>query len=259
MEKTRRLGNLLKPDGKALIVAMDHGTNAGAPKGLVNPAEAIAKVKAGGADAVIVNYGVARQFAKELVGLGLILRMDLPPTMLGKGHDSTLIFGVKEALQLGADAVIVNGGPGIGVEERTLPNIARIASECAEWGMPVIGEMSPGGFDSDPEIRTLENIKLGARIACELGCDMIKTIFKPGFRDVVEACSVPVVVLGGAKTNDDVAFLASIKEALDEGAAGVAIGRNVWGHSDPKRMTRALHALIHKNATLEEATALLKK
>lgn len=92
MEKTRRLGNLLKSDGKALIVAMDHGTNAGAPKGLVNPAEAIAKVKAGGADAVIVNYGVARQFAKELVGLGLILRMDLSPTMLGKGHDSTLIL-----------------------------------------------------------------------------------------------------------------------------------------------------------------------
>ena len=125
--------------------------------------------------------------------------------------------------------------------------------------MPVIGEMSPGGFDSDPEITTLENIKLGARIACELGCDMIKTIFKPGFRDVVEACSVPVVVLGGAKTNDDVAFLASIKEALDEGAAGVAIGRNVWGHSDPERMTKALNALIHKNATLEEATAILKK
>ena len=259
MDKTRRLGNLLKSDGRALIVAMDHGTNAGAPKGLVNPAEAILKVKAGGADAVIVNYGIARKFAKELVGLGLILRVDVAPTMLGKGHDSTLIYGVREALQLGADAVIVNGGPGVGVEEKTLPNIAKIVAECEEWGMPVIGEMSPGGFDSDPEIRTLENIKLGARIACELGCDMIKTIFKPGFKDVVEACPVPVVVLGGAKTNDEIAFLASIKEALDEGASGVAIGRNVWGHPDPEKMTQALHALIHCNATLEEATKVLQK
>jgi DhnA family fructose-bisphosphate aldolase class Ia len=258
MEKVRRLGNLLKEDGKVLIVAMDHGTNAGAPAGLVNPAEAIKKVKVGGADAVIVNYGIARQYAKELVGLGLILRMDIAPTMLGKGHASTLIYGIKEALQLGADAVIVNGGPGVGVEEITLPNIAAIASECAEWGMPVIGEMSPGGFDSDPEMRTLENIKLGARIACELGSDMIKTIYKPGFKEVVEACPVPIVVLGGAKTNDDVAFLASIKDALDEGAAGVAIGRNVWGHPEPEKITRALKALIHDNANLEEATAILK-
>lgn len=258
MEKARRMSNLLKEDGKVLIVAMDHGTNAGAPAGLVDPGKAIAKIKAGGADAVILNYGAARKYAKEIAGLSLILRMDIAPTMLGKGHDSTLIYGVEDALQLGADAVIVNGGPGVGVEETTLPNIAQISLEAAKWGMPVIGEMSPGGFDSDPELRTLENIKLGARIASELGVDMIKTIYKPGFKEVIEACFVPVVVLGGSKTDDDVAFLASIKEAMAAGAAGVAIGRNIWGHADPEKITRALSAIIHQKTSLEEAVAILR-
>lgn len=190
------------------------------------------------------------RFAKELSGLGLILRLDLSPTMIGKGHDSTVVYGIEEALQLGADAVIVNAGPGVGVEEKTLPALALAAAECDRWGMPLIGEMSPGGFDSDPAIRTLENIKLGARIACELGVDMIKTIYHPGYQEVVEASFVPIVVLGGAKTPDEVKYLESIKQAIDEGASGVAIGRNIWGHDNPRGMTRALWTIIHGNGSL---------
>jgi len=251
------MSRVFRPDGKVLIVAMDHGTNSGAPKGLEFPAQTISKIKKGGADAVIANYGLVKTFAEELSGLGVILRLDIPPTMLGKGHDSALVYGVEEALRLGADAVIANAGPGVGVEERTLPQLAACASLCDQWGMPLVGEMVPGGFDSDPGIRTLENIKLGARIASELGADFIKTVFQPGFREVVEASYVPVVVLGGSKTNDDGAFLTSIREAIDSGAAGVAIGRNVWGHENPEGMTRALVSIIHENASVEEALAYL--
>ncbi|WP_227765323.1 class I fructose-bisphosphate aldolase [Zhaonella formicivorans] len=258
MTKIRRMNNLLKADGRTLIVAMDHGSNAGAPHGLVDPGETISKVKAGGADAVIVNYGVAKKFAKELAGLGLILRMDLSPSLLGQGHASTLIYGVEQALEVAADAVIINAGPGTGVEEITHPNLAKIAAECSRWGIPVIAEPSPGGFDSDPEIRTLENISLASRIACELGADMIKTIYKPGFERVVQDCFVPVVVLGGSKTNDYQAFLASIKEAIDAGAAGVAIGRNIWGYEDPTKMTKALAIIVHENKTVDDAMAILR-
>ncbi|MBE3581124.1 MAG: deoxyribose-phosphate aldolase [Thermoanaerobacteraceae bacterium] len=258
MNKIRRWHRLFQRDGRTFIVALDHGTNAGALPGLERPEETILKMAASGVDAVIVNYGVARKFARELSGLGVILRLDISPTAMGQGHASRLAYGVEEALRLGADAVIVNAGPGVGVEEITLPQLADIARRCDNWGLPLIGEISPGGFDSDPSLRTLDNIALGARIACELGADAIKTIYRPGFRAVTETCFVPVVVLGGAKTNDVKAFLASIKDALDEGAAGVAIGRNVWGHPRPEKMAAALAALIHKGATLEEAQAILE-
>ncbi|MFO7635067.1 MAG: hypothetical protein R6W76_21145, partial [Caldilinea sp.] len=71
---TRRLQHIFRKDGRTLIVAMDHGLIDGPCAGLERPAETIAKIKAGGADAVLTSYGVAKRFAAELAGLGLILR-----------------------------------------------------------------------------------------------------------------------------------------------------------------------------------------
>ncbi|MEW5815893.1 MAG: deoxyribose-phosphate aldolase [Spirochaetota bacterium] len=257
MDKTRRMNHIFKMDGRSLIVAMDHGANAGVVKGLEQPAKVIEQIVAGGADAVIANMGFARRFAGELSGLGLIARLDIAATKLGTGHDSRLVYKAEYALKLGADAVIVNGGPGKGVEEITLPNIARIVAECESLGMPVAGEMVPGGFDSDQSYKTLENLVLSARIASELGVDFIKIGYKPGFKKVVEGCFCPVVVLGGAKTDDQAEFLASIKDAIQSGAAGVAIGRNIWGAPNPLSMTRALAALIHAEVSVERAVEIL--
>ncbi|RKX77851.1 MAG: deoxyribose-phosphate aldolase [Spirochaetes bacterium] len=205
MGKIRRLLNIFGKDGRAFIVAMDHGTNAGATRGLEDPLPVIESIEEGG-----------------------------------------------------ADAVIVNGGPGKGVEEVTFKNIASAVAFGEDAGIPVVGEISPGGFDSTPEMRTLENIVPGARIASELGVDVIKTIYKPGFRRVIEGCFVPVVVLGGERRGDEKDFLDSIRDAMDSGAAGVAIGRNVWGAAEPLKMAKALSALIHDNASAEEALTILK-
>jgi DhnA family fructose-bisphosphate aldolase class Ia len=258
MDKTRRMRQIFRKDGKSLIVAMDHGTNAGAVKGLEQPGAVIEAVVAGGADAVIANMGFAKKFASELAGTGLIARMDIAPTMIGKGHESRLVYEAEYALRLGADAVIVNGGPGIGVEEETLPNIAAMVEVCDALGLPVVGEMSPGGFDSAPELRTLDNIILGARIAAELGVDFVKTIYQPGFEKVIEGCFCPVVVLGGAKTDDTRAFLSSIVDAVSRGGAGVAIGRNVWGAEKPAAMAMALAAIVHDGADADTALEIYK-
>lgn len=253
MDKTRRMRRIFRRDGKSLIVAMDHGTNAGAVKGLEQPGKVIEAVVEGGADAIIANMGFAKRFASELADVGFIARMDIAPTMIGRGHESRLMYEAEYALKMGADGVIVNGGPGVGVEEETLPNIAAVVELCDTLGLPVVGEMSPGGFDSDPELRTLDNIVLGARIAAELGVDFVKTIYKPGFEQVVEGCFCPVVVLGGARADDTRAFFASIVDALSSGGAGVAIGRNVWGAENPAAMARALAAIIHDGADTDTA------
>ena len=102
--KTRRMNHIFKEDGKALIVAMDHGTFNGAAPGLEHPGETLQQIAEGGADAVLCNFGVARKFAKELAPLGYIARLDLPPTYMGQGHDSRLVFDAEYALRMGADA-----------------------------------------------------------------------------------------------------------------------------------------------------------
>lgn len=258
MDKTRRMKRIFREDGKTLVVAMDHGTFNGASAGLENPGKTIEQIVAGGADAALVNFGVARRFAEELSGIGYIARLDLPPTYLGVGHDSRIAFDAEYALRMGADAVMINVGQGQGVEEPTYPHLSHAIQQCDAMGMPVCAEAVPGGFDSGKELKTLDHIARGARIACEIGCDFMKIGFAPGFERVVQETFVPLIVLGGAKTDDIRVFFASIREAMDAGASGVAIGRNIWGAGNTVGMTRALAAIVHENAGAEEAYEILQ-
>jgi DhnA family fructose-bisphosphate aldolase class Ia len=256
MDKFRRMSRIMREDGRSFIVAMDHGTNAGAVVGLERPGEALASVAAGGADAIIANMGFAKRYSRELACVGWVARLDLPPTALGEGHESRVAYDVEYAVKLGADAVIINGGPGAGVEESSLPAISDAVMWADEYGIPVIGEIVPGGFDSDPSYKTVENLALGVRLASELGVDMIKTPYLEGFEKIAEASYCPVVVLGGAKTGDTEKFFDSIKDAMDCGAAGVAIGRNVWGAEKPELMASALNAIIHEGADGKRAAKI---
>jgi len=94
------------------------------------------------------------------------------------------------------------------------------------------------------------------RAAAELGADIVKTAYpgdKAAFAEIVAAALVPVIVLGGAATTDERAFLQDVRDAMDAGASGIAIGRNVWAHEEPARMARALHAIVHGGAGVEAA------
>ncbi|MCB9120091.1 MAG: hypothetical protein KIT77_11450 [Caldilinea sp.] len=243
---TRRLRHIFRKDGRALIVAMDHGLIDGPCAGLERPGETIAKVAAGGADAVLTSYGVARRFAGELAGLGLILRVDGGATSLGdsSGPGATF-FGVEEALRLGTDAVAVSAFPGAPVEVESLERLAHVIAAAHAWGLPVMAEMVPGGFDSLPDKRTPHAIALAVRVAAELGADFVKTPYCAGFEQVIAGCYVPVVVLGGAKRGNEVAMLADIQAAMDAGGAGVAIGRNIFQAENPAAMTAAVARVVH--------------
>ncbi len=258
MLSNRRLNRIFRPSGRALIVAMDHGLLAGPSRGLEDPAELITRIVAGGADAVLTSYGIARHFARQLAPLGLILRVDGWATSLGKADFlGPLFYQIEDALRLGADALALNGFPGIPHERTSLENIARAAGLAHPWGLPVMAEMVPGGFESGPEWRTVDNIALAVRVAAELGADFVKTPYVAGFERVINTCYVPVVILGGAKRDSEQAMLADIKAAVDAGAAGVAIGRNIFQADDPAAMTAALSAIIHRDASVEQALAIL--
>jgi DhnA family fructose-bisphosphate aldolase class Ia len=243
---TRRLRQIFQHDGRALIVAMDHGLIDGPCAGLEQPAATIAKIAAGGADAVLTSYGVATRFAAELAGLGLILRVDGGATSLGGGGgQGAAFFGVEEALRLGADAVAVSAFPGSPVEVESLERLAHVITAAHRWGLPVMAEMVPGGFDSPPDKRTPHAIALAVRVAAELGADFVKTPYCAGFAQVIAGCYVPVVVLGGAKRGSEAVMLADIAAAMQVGGAGVAIGRNIFQAEVPAAMTAAVARVVH--------------
>jgi len=258
MDITRRINRIFESDGKALIVAMDHALMDGPCPGLENPGKTIENIVAGGANAVLTSYGVVRHYARELAPIGVILRTDGGATSLTQGSfPSNIMFAIEEALRLGADAVAVNAYPGGEKEAETLQNLAYISSEAHTWGLPVLGEMVPGGFNSTSESRTTRNVSISVRIGSEYGADIIKTPYAPDFETVIGTSYVPVVILGGAKRGKERDMLYDIKAGIDAGASGVAIGRNIWQASDPRAMTEAVAAIIHHNATVDEAMDIL--
>jgi len=256
---SRRLGRIFRRDGRAVIVALDHGLIDGPIAGFEQPGATIAKVVEGGADAILTSYGIARRFAGSLSSVGLILRGDGAATNMGSPSDgpaSSVFFSVEEALRLGADAVVVTALPGSDKEEATLRNLSSVTAAAHRWGLPVLGEMVPGGFNGPPEMRMADNVAAAARLGAELGADFIKAPYCADYRTVTEGTFVPVVILGGSKTSER-DMLTDIRAALDAGASGVAIGRNVFQCEDPAAMTAAIVALVHEDANVEDAVRML--
>lgn len=254
----RRLDRIFRTDSRAVIVALDHGLLDGPCPGFEDPASVIAAAVNGGADAILTSYGIARRFSAELSRVGLILRSDGSSTNLGTPStgSTTSFFGAEDALRLGADAVVVSAMPGSDKEDATLENLARTIGVAHRWGMPVLAEMVPGGFNADPKDRTVEAIALAARLGAELGADFIKAPYCPGYETVISGTFAPVVILGGSKSSE-ATMLADIRGAIDAGAAGVAIGRNVFQSRNPVGMTAAIVAIVHDDADVDHALTLL--
>ena len=254
----RRLSRIFRPDGRTLIVAFDHGLTEGPIKGVEYPAQALAAIVAGGADAILAGYGTAIRFPQVLASVGLILRVDSGGTTLGKMTPAGEFYSVADALRLGADAVAVSAFPGTPEEEMSLRSLAAVITEAHRWGLPVMGEMQPGGFDAGRDYHTTEKIAIAARVAAELGADWVKIPYSDEFSRVTQTCYVPVVMLGGVKTGDARALFETIHKAIEDGAAGVAIGRNVFQADNPAAMTAALAAIIHAGATVDAALEILR-
>lgn len=230
---TLRLNRILGADGRAVVVAMDHGLPGMHPLGhLADPAALLAAVAAGGADAVLTTPGIAKRYAGAFGRLGLILRLDGGATSIGDvPRRSSLIASVEDAARLGADGVAVMGFCGTDDEGDSLATLGEVAEECRALGLVLMAEMLPLGFGADP---TVEQVAIAARIGAEMGADLIKTKYvgpADAYRQVTEGCFAPVLVLGGS-AREPGALRAEVADAMAAGARGVAIGRNVWRSGD---------------------------
>src|SRR5262245_57638232 len=128
--RKRRLHHIFAPDGRAVVVAMD-GARHGPARGLEDAFAAVAKVAAGGADAILTSPGMAQETADALGGRGLIVGLD--------AEDDSSDYGVEFAIRLGADAVELKVFPGNPTETK-MAQLRRLAARCAQWAMPLLAE-----------------------------------------------------------------------------------------------------------------------
>ena len=255
MYKKRRMAHIFAEDGNCVMIVLDHAIGGGPMPGLIDPAETLRAIVGGGADAFMTTFGVARQFFDQVRGRGLLLRLDGGATFFGDLGRIRDIYTVEDALRLGADGVASMGFPAHPNESDILGYLARIVREAQIWGMPVMAEMLPG----DPKMCDGDlgkQIEVVSRIGAEIGADFIKTKYSGdarSFRSVVKGCYVPILVLGGEKMDTAEDALVMVKEAMENGARGVAMGRNVWQHENPEAMVRALVEIIHAGADVGAA------
>ncbi len=238
-----------RKSGNMVIVPMDHGVTVGPIAGLENLTEAINDVAKGGADAVLMHKGMVgkghRGYGNDI---GLIVHLNAGSAVAPDPNNKVLVTTVKEALRLGADGVSVHVNVGADKEHRMLHDLGIVAEECNEYGIPLLAMMYPRG----PEIQKgteMKYVKHVARLGAELGADIIKTLYtgdKKTFKEVVEGCPVPIVIAGGPKIDSDADLLKMVEEAMECGAKGISIGRNVFQAKDRVDITKKLCEIVHR-------------
>ncbi|NPV63115.1 MAG: class I fructose-bisphosphate aldolase family protein [Methanotrichaceae archaeon] len=242
--------------GRAVIIPMDHGVTVGPIKGIRSVKAVADLVASAGADAAVVHKGAAvfghRGYGRDL---GLIIHLSASTSLGPDPNNKVLVATVEEALKLGADGVSIHVNVGAEDEGHMLSTLGTISRSCQEWGVPLLAMMYPRGRKIKDEYSE-EAVAHAARVGAELGADIVKTNYTgdpDSFSRVVEGCPMPVVIAGGPRVESELDLLTMVEEAIAAGAAGVAIGRNVFQAEDPVLITRRICAVVHQGLSASEA------
>lgn len=234
--------------GRLLIVPLDHSVADGPlPIGTLD--DLVGTLGDNDVDAVVLHKGGVRHVAPErFTRTSLIVQLSASTNHAPDPDDKCLVGSVDECLRLGADAVSVHVNVGSDGERRQIADLASVAEACERWNLPLLAMMyARGPRVTDPRDPAL--LAHAASVAADFGADLVK-VAHPGTAEamatVVESCPVPVVVAGGPVLDDVAAVQSYVGGALEGGAIGVAMGRNVFGADDPGAMARAVSDVLHR-------------
>ncbi|MEO6083500.1 MAG: 2-amino-3,7-dideoxy-D-threo-hept-6-ulosonate synthase [Umezawaea sp.] len=234
---------------RTVIVPLDHPLSDGPqPGGGSGLNTLVGRLAFNGADAVVLHKGNVRfvdpVWFKQLT---LIVHLSASTSHAPDPDDKVLVGTVEEALRLGADAVSVHVNIGSRQEARQLSDLAIVADACHQWNVPLMAMMYPRGphiaDSSDPA-----TVAHAVTVAVELGADLVKTHYVGSDAEMLRltaASPVPVVVAGGKQFDSEEALMDFVDAAMRGGAAGLAMGRNIFLAPDPGALVRRLAERVH--------------
>jgi DhnA family fructose-bisphosphate aldolase class Ia len=244
-----------KSDGRSVIVALDHGGIAGPVPGIERPSSVVRDCVAAGADAVLATRGVVTASLPEWDrGTAIILRLTGGFTVLGGGFEEELICDPATAVSYGAACAALTVKFGHRREGDFIRQASLAICQCESLGLPVMIEAMATGEGRKPN--DPEGTRIAARAAQEIGADIVKTWYTgdpDSFRAVVEGCPAPIVILGGARSDSLQDLFDAVSQSLQAGAAGIAIGRNIWQQGRTRVMVEAMVGLVHEKWTAAQA------
>lgn len=243
-----RLSQIIKPDtGRTVMLAVDHGYFLGPTSGLEEPRKTITPLLPF-ADSIMLTRGVLRNCVDPQYSKPVILRVSGGSSILKELSNEEITTSIEEAIRLNVAAVTCSIFVGSEYEKQSLMNLSRLVNEGEQYGIPVLAVTAVG----KEMARDARYLGLCCRIAAELGAHFVKTYYCMDFDQVVGGCPIPVVIAGGKKTSEQEA-LQLTWNAVNEGAVGVDMGRNIFQSENPVGMIQAVRQIVHEKASVEQA------
>lgn len=242
-----------KKSGRTVMLAFDHGFLMGPTSGLERIDLNILPLVPY-ADCIMATRGILRSTVPPTSNKPICLRADAGTTILTDMNDN-VVMDVQDAVKMNASAMAVMlaiGDPKM--EAKTVANLMEAVNAGQKYGIPVMGVTAVG----KDMVRDARYFSLASRVCAENGANIVKTYYCEGFEKVVASCPVPVVIAGGKKL-PELEALELCYKAINDGAAGVDMGRNVFQSDAPIAMIQAVHALVHEGLNPKQAFALFEE
>ena len=236
--------------GRTVMLAFDHGFLMGPTSGLERIDLNILPL-AKYADCLMATRGVLRASVPPIYNKPICLRSDAGSTILTEMNDNVVI-DVQDAVRMNASAMAIMlaiGDPKM--EAKTVANLVHMADQGQKFGIPVMGVTAVG----KDMVRDARYFSLASRVCAENGANIVKTYYCEGFSTVVASCPVPIVIAGGKKL-PELEALELAYNAINDGAAGVDMGRNVFQSDHPVAMIQAVYGVVHENMSPTRALEL---
>ncbi len=243
-----RLSRIFQKDNHTIMLAVDHGYFLGPTSGLEVPKKTIEPLISF-ADSLMLTRGILRTSISSDIPVPIVLRVSGGNSIIGKElSDEDITVSMEDAIRLNVSAVALSIYVGSEYQHRTIINLSRLVDEGEKYGIPVLAVTAVGR----EMVRDSKYLALCCRIAAEHGAHFVKTYHCKDFRKVVESCPVPLVIAGGKKIPEKDALQVAFN-AIQDGASGVDMGRNIFQSTHPVAMIKAVRAIVHKNASVDDA------
>jgi 3-hydroxy-5-phosphonooxypentane-2,4-dione thiolase len=250
-----RLARIFRPEtGRTVMLAIDHGYFQGPTTGLERIDLGIVPITPY-ADALMLTRGILRSTIPASHQNGIVMRASGGPSILKELSNERIAVDMEDAARMNVHAVAVQVFVGGEYETASVENMTRLVDAGYRYGIPVLGVTAVG----KELTRDARYLGLATRICAELGAQIVKTYYcESGFEQVTAACPVPIVMAGGKKL-PELAALEMAYRAVQEGAAGVDMGRNIFQSESPLAMLQAVRKVVHDGASPAESYELFRE
>lgn len=257
--KVQRMKRLFSfHSNRTIVLPIDHGVSCGAIQGLEHLPSVIEHfVNSGKINGIIGHRRIFTLLSRpEIKPISGILHLSAS-TRLANCNNKVLVANVEDAILLGAEAISIHVNLGEATESAMLEQLGMVISTAMQYAIPVLAMLYIR--HGDRTIYTPQDIALSARMADDIGVDIVKVPYTgtiESFARVVECCTIPVLIAGGEKIESTEEVITMTAHALQAGAKGISIGRNIFAAEHPMELLDSLELLVHKNASLRSATML---